>query len=146
MILLIVWWHHIFLTFVSVVFVNSFDFYFISQIDFIRIASKNVQKHLKMLKIDDQVRTNLMKYKRISLKIHKLAEMMNERFGVSILIVTTCKLIHFVIDIYWVYVRIIHNNYDSAFIREYFAYFLRCSYMSLFRSIKNYSWIFIPFH
>lgn len=73
-----------------------------------------------------------MKFKTISLKIHKLADLMNERFGLSILIITTFKLIHFVIDLYWVYIRFVYQQYDSAFIREYFLTYF-------FRSIKKYS-------
>jgi hypothetical protein len=56
-----------------------FDFYFVSQIDFISECSKALQNQLKlktMLIIDDEVKTNLIRMKEILLEIYQLSELM----------------------------------------------------------------------
>lgn len=60
----------------------------------------------------------LVLLKEATIKLWQLSEMLNERFAYTLLISVTSKLVVFVIDIYWIYIRIIHNVFTNDFIRE----------------------------
>lgn len=73
----------------------------------------------------------LVSLKEASIELWHLSELLNERFAYSMLISVTSKLAVFVIDIYWVYIRVIHNVFNFHFIRTY----KRCS-TQIFNWIK----------
>lgn len=61
--------------------------------------------------------TTLMLLKEASIELWNLSEMLNERFAYTMLITVTSKLAVFIIDIYWVYMRVTHSQFDIHFIR-----------------------------
>lgn len=102
--------------FLSVIQMNLFDFYYASRIHFIEKSSILIQSKLISLMANDDGAT-LMLLKEASSELWCLAEILNERFAYTMLISVTSKLAVFVIDIYWVYIRVIHNVFNFHFVR-----------------------------
>lgn len=103
--------------FQSVILVNLFDFYYASRIHFIETRSIFIQKNLIYL-MANKDSTNLMLLKEAAIELWQLSEMLNQRFAYTLLMTVTSKLLVFVIDIYWIYIRVIHNQFTYDFIRE----------------------------
>lgn len=106
------------LVFLSVILMNLFDFYYASCIHFVETRAILIQKKLISLMANNDS-ASLMLLKGTSIELWHLSEMLNERFAYTLLMTVTSKLVIFVIDIYWVYIRIIHSVYDFDFIRKY---------------------------
>lgn len=111
-----VWRLHITFVIPSVLLINLFDFYFSTRVHFIERNSILVQRKLISLLANDDGAT-LMEMKETTMELWLLSELLNERFEYTLLVTTTTKLIIFVIDIYWVYVRVIHfEHFNIEFI------------------------------
>lgn len=111
-----VWRFHVLSVITSVILINLFDFYFATRVHFIERNSILVQRKLISLLTNDDGATLLL-MKETSMELWLLSELLNERFEYTLLFTTTTKLIIFVIDIYWVYVRVIHfEHFNIEFI------------------------------
>lgn len=150
-----VWRLHITFVIPSVLLINLFDFYFSTCVHFIERNSILVQRKLISLLANDDGAT-LLEMKETTMELWLLSELLNERFEYTLLVTTTTKLIIFVIDIYWVYVRVIHfEHFNIEFISmcnktkssssivpaQTFLHF-RC-FHSLFASFDFVSWNFL---
>lgn len=108
----------------SVILVNLFDFYFASRVHFIEKCSILIQRKLiSLLGCGDG--EALVQLKEASVELWCLSEMLNERFAYAMLITVTSKLAVLVIDIYWVYIRLVHNVFIH-FIRKFNNGFVLC--------------------
>lgn len=148
-----VWRLHITFVLPSVLLINLFDFYFSTRMHFIERHSILVQRKLISLLANDDGAT-LLEMKETTMELWLLSELLNERFEYTLLLTTTTKLIIFVIDIYWVYVRVIHfEHFNTEFISmcnkssfsivpaQTFLHFRR--FHSLFASFDFVDWNFL---
>lgn len=101
----------------SFVIVNLFDFYFAMRVHFIEYGSISIQRRLKPQIVSSNDGT-LRLMQRASIELWHLSELLNERFAFSLLVTATSKLTIFVVDIYWVYTRLVHSLFDFYFIRN----------------------------
>lgn len=112
-----VWRLHMLLVAPSVILVNLFDFYFASRVHFIEKCSILIQRKLISLWGCDDGEESLVQLKEASSELWRLSEMLNERFAYTMLVTVAGKLAVLVIDIYWVYIRMVHSVL-THFIRE----------------------------
>jgi hypothetical protein len=96
---------------------NLFDFHYASRIDFIEKTSILIQEKLISPVVNGSAST-IASLKETSRELWHLSEMLNERYAYTLLLTVTSKLVIFVIDIYWIYMRVIHNVFDFDFIRR----------------------------
>lgn len=115
--LVLVWRFHQMIVFLSVILLNLFDFYYASRMHFIETRSILIQEKLISLMADGDAAT-LKQLKKTSIELWHLSAMLNERFAYTMLMTVLSKLIVFVIDIYWIYIRIIHAVFTFHFIRK----------------------------
>lgn len=101
----------------SVILVNLFDFYYASRVHFIEKCSILIQRKLISLWGCDDGEESLVQLKEASSELWRLSEMLNERFAYTMLVTVAGKLAVLVIDIYWVYIRMVHSVF-THFIRE----------------------------
>lgn len=114
--LLSAWRLHQMFVFQSFILANLFDFYFATRIHFIEDCSILIQRKLNSLMLNgDSASLKLMQ--ETSIDLWRLSELLNKRFAYTLLISITTKLVLFIVDIYWVYLRVIHNLLNMDFIR-----------------------------
>jgi hypothetical protein len=99
----------------SVLVVNLFDFFFASRVHFIEKSSILVQR--KLISPMTSGDSTLIQLQEASIELWHLSAMLNERFAYTLLMVVTSKLAVFVIDIYWVYIRVIHSVFNLDLVR-----------------------------
>lgn len=113
------WLYHISFVLTSILLSNLFDFYFVAHVHFIKRCSILIQNKLKaMTNTGDEEHFNLLKIlKNETNEILHLSLMVNRRFAHSLLASITSKLVLLVIDLYWIYLRIVNSNFNEQFLR-----------------------------
>jgi hypothetical protein len=99
----------------SVLVVNLFDFFFASRVHFIENSSILVRRKLISPMTSDD--STLIQLQEASIELWHLSEMLNDRFAYTQLMVVTSKLAVLVIDIYWVYIRVIRSFFNMDLVR-----------------------------
>lgn len=113
------WKFHLSFVMISVFLGNLFDFYYTCHVNFIEKTAICLQCKLKqMFESGNRDLETLKLLKSTAADVWILSEMINDRFAYSILSSTAFKLFHFVIDFYWIYIRIRLSLYDYYFPRN----------------------------
>lgn len=121
---ILAWRLHFAFVLISFILLNLFDFYFATRVHFIEDCSILIQcKLISPLENADDVTIVLMK--EASSDVWYLSELLNERFAYTLLVSVASKLTIFVIDIYWLYLRMFYFTIDFDFFR------MLCSYKSV---------------
>lgn len=110
------WRIHVMFVLLSFIHGNLFDFYYSSRMHFIETCSILIQRKLisRMMNVNTE---SLKLLKETSSELWLLSELLNERFAFTLLTGITTKLALLVIDIYWIYMRVIHSMFNLDFIR-----------------------------
>lgn len=113
----LVWRLHLMYVVLSAIIVNLFGFYFASRVHFIENSSILIQRELISLIGKEDVEA-LMQMKEASIELWFMSELLNERFAYTLLVSITSELTIFVIDIYWLYSRVVNGILNFYFIRK----------------------------
>lgn len=94
---------------------NVFDFFFTARIKILRCFSQLIQRQILMTSNDTSLFPLI---KTATLELWYLAELMTERYAYTLLLSVTSKIAVFVVDLYWVYLRIIYTPINMDFLRR----------------------------
>lgn len=113
------WKFHLTFVMISVFLGNLFEFYYTFHVNFIDKSARFIQCKLEEMSKNRKKDLQTLKLlKSAAGDLWILSDMINERFAYSILTSATLKMFHFVIDLYWIYIRIMLSNYDYYFTRN----------------------------
>lgn len=101
------WRFHLILVIPSLILGNLFDFHFTSRVHFIENCSILIQR--KLISYTSGEETTLELLKQASVELWLLSDLLNRRCSYSLLTSITSRLCIFVVDVYWIYIRVIQS-------------------------------------